>query len=133
MSIECVIRDATISGQIIEELRIALASELTTIRQVISARVRVEVERYNQQLSQREDFHGLVPPSDAELTLNGFKRRQTRDIDPEQQIAATLTAFERSVFFVLVDHEQWDDLDQEVLITPTTTISFITLTPLAGG
>ena len=53
------------------------------MRDLIRARVYREVRDYN--LDQPEYFQGLVQPSDAERSLNGFKMRKRRRIDPERQ------------------------------------------------
>ena len=129
MSVYVVIKDETLNGQIMQELRIALASELTTVRALITARVREEVEGYNQAGSARL---GLVQPTAAEQLLNGNKQRRA-PVDADKQIEVALAAFARNGFFVLVDDEQCEDLDQEVLIKPATTVTFIKLTPLVGG
>ena len=38
-------------------------------------------------------FHGLIQPSDAERSLNGFKMRRRRRIDPEKQFELAKRAF----------------------------------------
>ena len=60
-----------------------IAEERITVRDLIRARVYREVLDYN--LDQPEYFQGLVQPSDAERSLNGFKMRKRRRIDPERQ------------------------------------------------
>ncbi|HEY1016929.1 MAG TPA: hypothetical protein VGE07_29720 [Herpetosiphonaceae bacterium] len=132
MSVYVLMKDETLTGKIMQELRIALASELTTVGELIAARVRDEVERYNRDAG--EVFRGLVQPGDTELTLNGYRMaKDRRFVDAEKQVAVALAAFARNSFFVLVDDQQCGDLEQEVLIKPGTSVSFVKLTPLIGG
>jgi len=65
--------------------------ERITVRDLIRARVYREVQDYN--LDQPQYFQGLVQPSDAERSLNGFKMRRRRRIDPEKQFELARRAF----------------------------------------
>lgn len=125
------IKDRTTGGDIINEIMISLAHELTTVKDIIEARVYAEVEMHNNKLP--EYFRGLVQPRDAERTLNGYKLKGTRKVDPEQQAFIALNAFQRNGFFVLIDNKQATSLEQEVLVNAQTTISFLKLTQLVGG
>lgn len=48
--------------------------ESITARELVRLRVRDEVARYNS--TRPEYFRGLVQPTDAEATLNGYRRRR---------------------------------------------------------
>ena len=76
---------------------------------------------------------GLVEPSDAEKTLNGFKLRKRRKIDWEEQFARALDAFGRNGFFILVGDRQAERLDEELVVSGDTEVSFVKLVPLVGG
>jgi hypothetical protein len=102
-----------------------------TVRELIRARVANEVRDYN--LSQPEYFRGLVQPTDAESTLNGFKMRKRRKIDPEKQFELAIKAFYTNGFILLVDDRQVDDLEEEIEVRPDTTVTFLKLVPLVGG
>jgi hypothetical protein len=115
-----------------EEFTLDVQAERITVRGLIRARVYREVRDFN--LSQPEYFRGLVQPSDAERTLNGFKVRQGRRIDPEKQFEKAIEAFYRNGFLVLVDDRQVDELEEEIEVRPdTTTVTFLKLVPLVGG
>ena len=105
--------------------------ERITVRGLIRARVYQEVHDYN--LDQPEFFHGLVQPSDAERSLNGFKMRSRRRIDPERQFELAKRAFYSNGFILLVDDRQVDELEEEIEIRPDTTVTFLKLVPLVGG
>lgn len=125
------IKDETFAGDILNEIELEFVSELVTVRDIIEARVLQEVERYNSK--RPEFFNGLVEPSDAERTLNGFKLKSKRIVDGEKQVYVALEAFQRNGFFMLVDDKQAGSLEEEVRLSKSTRISFVKLTPLVGG
>jgi hypothetical protein len=106
-------------------------TERITVRDLIRARVKQEVQDYNTR--RPEFFRGLVQPSQSEQTLNGFKVPKTWNIDSEKQCARALEAFERNGFLLLVDDAQVDELDAVIDLEPQTTVTFLKLVPLVGG
>jgi len=125
------IKDETFAGDLLNEIELEFASELVTVKDIIEARVLEEVRRYNDK--RPEFFNGLVEPSDAERTLNGFKLKNKRAVDAEKQVYIALDAFTRNAFFMLVDDRQAETLEEEVRLSKSTRISFVKLTPLVGG
>ena len=134
MSATLLIRDETTAGEPVHEFPLEFPSEHITVRDVIRERVYQEVSEYNFR-SRREGglFQGLVQPTDAERTLNGFKVPKGRDIDWEAQFARAIDAFGRNGFFILVDDRQAETLDEAIVIGAGTQVSFVKLTPLVGG
>ena len=106
-------------------------TERITVRELIRSRVYQEVKDYN--TSQPEYFQGLVQPTDTEKTLNGYKLRQLRQIDWEKQFEKAITAFEGNGFVILVDDEQVTELEEEIVVAPGTSVTFLKLVPLVGG
>jgi hypothetical protein len=101
------------------------------VRELLRARIYQEVQDYN--LKEPEYFRGLVEPSEAERTLNGFKLRAKRKIDWQEQFRHACEAFERNGFFVLVGDRQATSLDEEFEVKVDTEVSFVKLVPLIGG
>ena len=134
MSATLIIRDETATGEPVHEFPLEFSSERITVRELIRERVYQEVSEYNFR-SRREGgvFRGLVQPTDAERTLNGFKVPKDRDIDWEAQFARAIDAFVRNGFFIIVDDRQAEALDETIMIRPNTQASFVRLTPLVGG
>ncbi len=110
---------------------LVVAEPLLTLRELIRARVTQEVQAYNAQHT--EYFQGMVQPAGAELTLNGYRLRQPRQLDLEQQVATALAAFETYGFVVLIDDQQVDDLDAQIALRPDLAVTFLKLVPLVGG
>ena len=134
MSTTLKIRDETtfnLGGDEDRGFTLDVPQERITVRELIRARVYREVRDYN--LDQPEHFHGLVQPSDAERSLNGFKMRMRRRIDPKRQFELAKKAFYTNGFILLVDDRQVDELEEEIEISPDTTVTFLKLVPLVGG
>lgn len=125
------VTDETAGGNVLNDILISLKHEIVTVKDIITARVIAEVEQYN--AKKPELFNGLVQPTDAEKTLNGYKLPVKKPIDAEKQVYIALDAFQTNGYFMLVDNKQAVSLDEEVLITKETTVSFVKLTPLVGG
>jgi len=128
------IRDETATGEPVHEFPLEFQSERITVRELIRERVYQEVSEYN--FSKRREgavFRGLVQPTDAEKTLNGFRVPRGRDIDWEAQFARAIDAFGRNGFFILIDNRQAEALDETIEISSSTHVSFVKLTPLVGG
>jgi hypothetical protein len=131
MPVTLKICDEITIGRAEHVLTLDLLTEHITVRELIRSRVYQEVKDYNVQ--QRSHFRGLVQPSDAEQTLNGYKLREPRRIDWEKQFEQAIASFQRNGFIILVDDEQVDDLEQEIEIKPETAVTFLKLVPLVGG
>jgi hypothetical protein len=134
MSMTLKIKDETtfnVGGDEDRGFNLDVSDERISVRELIRARVYREARDYN--LDQPEYFHGLVQPSDAERSLNGFKMRSRRRIDPERQFELAKRAFHSNGFILLVDDRQVDELEDEIEIRPGTTVTFLKLVPLVGG
>ncbi len=131
MTTSITIRDELPFGKVVNELELVVADEQISLRELLRNRVFEEVQLYN--LSQPTHFKGLVQPTDTEVSLNGFRMRQPRKIQWEQQYQRAIEAFESNGFMVIVDDHQVDDLDEMIHIRPETQVSFLKLVPLVGG
>ena len=133
MSTTLTIRDETSFslGGDDEQFTLDVPTERITVRALIRTRVFQEVHDYN--LNRPEYFRGLVQPTGAERTLNGFKVRQRRSLDPEKQFQKAIESFYRNGFLILVNDRQVEELEEEIEIRPDTTVEFLKLVPLVGG
>ena len=131
MAATLVVRDETAGGKTVNELTLDILTEKITVRELIRSRVYQEVEDYNRKGT--EHFRGLVQPTGAEQTLNGYKLKKRREIDWKKQFDLACEAFVRNGFFILVDEHQVESLDEEIVLEAGTQVSFVKLTPLVGG
>ncbi|MCB1160665.1 MAG: hypothetical protein KDK45_24405 [Leptospiraceae bacterium] len=124
-------KDETLNGVILQTFRIPIVFEKASVEEIIRTRVLREVEKYNETIA--EYYNGLVQPDDAERTLNGFRMKKRKKIDPEKQCKEAIQGFENNAFILLYNNQQVDKLDEVLSIDENTEISFIKLTPLVGG
>lgn len=130
MSATLNIRDESAAGQLFRSFLLELPTDVTTVRELIRARVEQEVAAYNARPAEAP-FRGLVEPVGAEIVSSGFRPR--RAIDAKEQADRAVDAFARGQFFLLLDDRQVDDLDQRIVVRDVSTISFVKLVPLVGG
>jgi hypothetical protein len=131
MSLSVTLRDRTAFGKETGSRVLENLSETVTLRELIRRRVTEEVEEFNR--NRPEFFRGLVQPTDAETTLNGYRLRKPDPIDPARQVEIALQAFEANGFFVLVGDRQVGRLDEPLQLKPDTDVAFVKLVPLVGG
>jgi hypothetical protein len=133
MQVALNITDEAIFGTVGERRTLTLdfPDKHVSVRALIEARVRREVESYNAE--QPDVFNMLVQPSAAERVLNGFKFKEKKRIDWREQYRKAVEAFDRNGFILLVDEIQVESLDQIIEIGPRTTVTFLKLVPLVGG
>lgn len=133
MNATLTVRDETTFGFNADafDFTISLPADVVTARELIRERVRQEVEDYNRR--RPEYFRGLVQPTDAERTLNGFRLKTLRPLDWREQNDKAVEAFHRNGFVLLVDDRQVEDIDALIEVKPQTTVTFLKLIPLVGG
>jgi hypothetical protein len=131
MAATLTIRDETTSGETTNEFVLDFLTERITVRELIRSRVYQEVQDYNR--GHRREFQGLVQPTGAEATLNGYRLDAPRQIDWRQQFERALEAFETNRVLILVGERQAETLDAEIVVKPGVEVSFLKLTPLVGG
>ena len=132
MSATLTVYDETATGVKSGGFTLDFLTERITVRELIRERVYEEVRQYN--AASPEYFRGLVQPTDAEATLNGYRvRDRRRKIDWEKQFDMALKAFEKNGFFILVDDKQVESLEETIEVRPGTQVSFIRIVPLVGG
>ena len=117
----------TVGGGLVLEF----LTEHVTVREIIRSRVYQEVGDYNRR--KPEHFRGLVEPTDAEKTLNGFKLRKPREIDWQEQFDTACEAYLRNGFLILIDDKQAGGLDEEVTLGAGSEVVFLRMVPLVGG
>lgn len=125
------IQDETTLGETIHRFPLRLVSEKITVRELIKRRIQSEVEEYNRTLP--EVFNGFIQPTEAERLLNGFKVKEKRKIDWQDQFEKAVQAFEHNGFVLIVNDRQMESLDQGMVLTDNSVVTFLKLVPLVGG
>ncbi len=132
------IRDeTTLPGGEEHVFELAFPTESITVRDLIRERVYQEVEDYNraaQTSAPAAPYRGLVQPGEAERKLNPTRRPKSRkEIDWKKQLDVATEAYERRQFLVLLGSHQTESLDETIMITRGTEVTFLRLVPLVGG
>lgn len=131
MSTMLTVVDETTTGDRHDAITLEFLTDHITVRELIRERVYQEVKDYN--VRQSGVFRGLVQPTDAERTLNGYKIKTRRQIDWQPQFDKAVAAFEANQVLILIDERQAESLDDRITLTPQTEVSFLKLVPLVGG
>ena len=108
-----------------------VAEQRVTLRELIRRRIRQEAAEFN--AAGTAMFRGLVQPSPAERTPDGYRLRPGRRIDPDEQFARAVEAFGRNGFVVLARDHQILSLDEEIDLEGGAELTFLKLVPLVGG
>ena len=126
-----IVRDQTTTGELIHELSLEFINPETNAREILRSRLRQEVDDYNRK--KPEYFRGLVQPTDAEKTLNGYRMENRRQIEWEPQFNKAVEAFEKNQILMIVNGEQVASLEEPITLTPETEVRFLRLVALVGG
>jgi hypothetical protein len=121
--------DGTLSGRVIQQFLLPIATTRISARELIVERVRYEVTQ--QQLPTHR--YTLITPTETEALLNDYANQPRPCIDAEAACAKALRAFERNGFVLLVDEQQITALDQALTIHEHSVVQFVKLIPLVGG
>lgn len=125
------IKDSTISGESKNSFSIEIKVQFISVEELIRLRVYQEVEEFNSK--EPEYFRSLIQPTNAEITLNGYKLIEKRKLDPEKQFYLALDAFSKNGFFLLINDLQVDSLNEQIKLEENMQVNFIKLTQLVGG
>lgn len=125
------IHDETLTGSMVNQLRLRLNGEQITVKDLIKARVFHEAQTHNARRTGY--FNGLVCPTQARPTLNGYQVSPKYKIDPQQQYYVAMDAFHRKSFYVVVEDQKIEDPNYTIRLRPRTRVSFMRLAKLVGG
>jgi len=123
--------DESARGERTNRLKLKLVSERVTVQELIERRIQQEAERFN--LERPVSYRSLVQPPEAQEVADGYRLLEHRDVDWQKQVEPALEAFRSNGLSVMVDNRPATSLDQEVVITESTVVTFIKLMPLVGG
>jgi hypothetical protein len=109
-----------------------------SLRQLIEHVVRAEVAAFQQRQRDRLLFRALSArqieaAAEQGKIASGGSEIGPQDVDAESAAATAVQAFEDGLYFVVVDGQQAQRIDQQVFLQPDSKITFIRLTLLAGG
>jgi hypothetical protein len=124
--------DQVLGSPVAEGPQLSFAVGAITAREIVCARVRLEVARCNSDETPRS-FACLVTPAQQERELNGPHRASRRPLDAERQIEVALEAVRKRRVIIMFNGVQVMDLDAPLDVTPVSEARFLKLVPLVGG
>lgn len=108
-----------------------------TLRDLLTQIVLAEVESFTDRQRQRRLLQVLSPAQIALGVEQGKVESGGSDldqaVDAEQAIATALQAFADGLYFVFIDEQQQEHLDDVVTLQPQSELLFLRLVPLVGG
>lgn len=121
---------------VLEKVESDLPDEIGSLREVITAVVRREVERFNARSTGQSIFPYLTPEqveAQAQEGKVGFQAAyDDRKADADAAVEVALQAFEDGIYKVLVNEEVIEELDAPLTVEPGSILTFIRLTLLSG-
>jgi hypothetical protein len=125
----------TMSGVRLRESEIRIPARESapklTLRQILAERVAMEVAAFNR--SRSDVYQGLVQPEETERVLNGYRLKEFRPLDADQELHRALRAFESNGFLVFSGGRQIESLDEHLDLPAAAELEFVKLFPLMGG
>jgi len=110
-----------------------------TLKDLIRVCVITEVERFNEKTENKSLLQFLTPTDiqqqqqQLEKGKIGFgELHNTQKAEVEESLENAFLAHKDGLFVVFIDDEEVEDLDQDILVTKHTNITFIRLTFLTG-
>lgn len=109
-----------------------------TLRDLIARIVRGEVRAFQERRTERQVFRALTARQIEESVErgkveSGGSEVSVQQVDEGQAVAVACQAFEDGLFLVVIDEEDYAELDQPVFLQPDSRVTFVRLTLLAGG
>ncbi len=114
-----------------------------TVRDLIKARVELEVERSSQQAVSARRLQLGSALNDKEHSnsqhvfgpgmLFGSFQKSTVPLHVDALVALAEEGFAKNRYFLLLGNSQAESLDEEIDVTQTAEVLFLLLTPLRGG
>jgi hypothetical protein len=121
MSVTIHAHDQATDGKTLREFVLEFLTERVTVRELLRVRIFQGVTEENARRAMAADKGG-GPRNSNPVTL-----------DFDDEFARAVEAFNFGRVIVLVDDKQLDDLATEVVVAPSTSVTFLRLVPLVGG
>lgn len=108
------------------------------LRDLIGRVVRAEVQAFGQRQEERRTFRALTArqieqrAEKGKIEMGGSEVPM-QPVDEDEAVAVACQAFEDGLYLVVIDDEDYRELDREIHVRPDSRVTFVRLTLLAGG
>ena len=137
------VRDTSMFGEVLFEMDLVFKGKTVSVAQLIETRVRKECALRAQGAIEKLPIHNIFDLDEKEIKLNELLEKQEKarnDIAGkltetylQQHVTTALKGFDSNQYFVVIDDQQVESLEQTVIIEPSTKVSFMRLQALVGG
>ncbi len=109
-----------------------------TLREFLAHVVRGEVAAFQERQKERSVIRALTAEQIAEGAQRGKidaggKEEQGGDVSDDEAVSAAVLAFQDGLYYVFVDDEQQEKLDERIALRDSARVTFLRLVALAGG
>jgi hypothetical protein len=109
-----------------------------TLRDLIDRVVRTEVQAFRERQAERQVFRALTArqisaAAEKGKVEMGGSEVALQKVDEEEAVAVACQAFEDGLYLVVIDEVDQRQIDREIHLQPSSRITFVRLTLLAGG
>jgi len=125
------INDEDVRGDCYYSFRLPNNVDSLTVRDLIKLRIETEVTRFN--TLRPLCFYALIQPEGAELTPKGYRLKNHRNIDWQDQFERAVEAFNNKSFLVSNAGKDYQSLDDIIETDDVTEISFVKFNEIIGG
>lgn len=120
-----------------EHQPIALTRTSLTLQDLLTEVVERQVEQFNTRQQDQQLLQVLTPAAyskgieQGKIISGGQEHQQVADV--QEAIEVAIQAFKDGLYYVFLEEEQLEDLNQPLQIAENTRILFVRLVPLIGG
>ncbi len=111
--------------------------EPRTLRDLITRIVCQEVRQFKERQERRRMVYVLsakeIEAAAAKGKIDSGGRDLDQKVEEEEAVGVALQAFEDGLYLVIIDDQEYRNLDAEVFLRPESRITFLRLIMLAGG
>jgi len=125
------INDQDVRGNCYHSFRVPNTEEHLTVRNLIKMRIQNEIEKFN--MLRPLCFYSLVQPEGAEITSKGYRLKEHRNIDWQQQFEKAIAAFDEKCFLINFDGRDFQSLDDVIETPDLVEINFVKFAEVIGG
>lgn len=124
--------EKTATGAERDDFQVCLPNGEMTVRDLICRCVDFRLSAIRELPVGSQRYTCLVPNDDERL-LNGDKPRKRPELDVQKHYERVFQAFDSNQIMLFVDGHQFENLDDEIVVTPDSQVTFLKLVPLVGG
>jgi hypothetical protein len=130
---QLIIKEENFAGKILDEISLQIANETLTVADLIKLKVENEIDCQNLKIEKNNQGYQHQTEDILNKNNSSYNSVKNKTLDAEAQIYRAWEAYKNNQIIVMIDNRQTEALEEEILVSPETQVSFIRLTQLVGG